>query len=70
MTWNYRVVKTDLGFTVFEVFYDEEGRPISRTENPTLDFYCESAEAVLEELEVIKAAWREPVLDIASIGRQ
>ena len=68
MTWNYRVVKTELGFSVFEVFYDKQGRPGGRTEKPTLGFYCETPEDVLAELELIKMAFQCPVLNIENIG--
>lgn len=70
MPWNYRVVKTEEGFGVFEVFYDESGRPVGTTENPTLSFFCDSAEGVLAELEVIKEAWELPVIDMRDIGRR
>ena len=69
MAWNYRVVRTAQGFSVFEVFYDESGRPMSCTERPTLDFFCETPEGVLEELEIIKAAFDQPSLDMDTIER-
>ncbi len=68
MTWNYRVVKTGEGFGVFEVYYDEAGRAIGTTENPILGFFCETPEAILAELEVMKAAWELPYLEMDSIG--
>jgi len=69
MTWNYRIVKTAEGFSIYEVFYDESGRPISCTERPTLDFFCETPDGVLEELEVIKAAGDKPFLERDAIGK-
>ena len=38
MTWNYRVVRLDYEdeyeYGVYEVYYDNDGNPASRTENP------------------------------------
>jgi hypothetical protein len=38
MTWNYRVVRLDYEddseYGIYEVYYDDDGKPISRTENP------------------------------------
>lgn len=38
MSWNYRIVAVDYGdeveYGIYEVYYDEKGDPISRTENP------------------------------------
>ncbi len=67
MTWNYRVVKTAEGFSIFEVFYDDAGRPVGCTKRPTLDFFCETPEGILEEWEIIRAAFDEPALDMDSI---
>ncbi|MDD1608609.1 MAG: hypothetical protein LUQ18_08955 [Methylococcaceae bacterium] len=67
MTWNYRIIKTPEGFSVYEVFYDEEGKPVSTTVNPTLDFFCDTVEELLEELEIIKAAFDMPAIDINTI---
>ncbi len=68
MRWNYRVVQTDQGFGVFEVYYDEAGHPNGTTQRPILDFYCETPEDLLYELGLVKAAFEEPPLDLASIG--
>ena len=69
MTWNYRIVKTPKGFSIYEVFYNEEGEPVATTVDPTLDFFCETPDEVLEELEIIKLAFDEPVIDIETIGK-
>jgi hypothetical protein len=67
MSWNYRVVRTGQGFGVFEVYYDETGRPDGTTERPILDFYCDTPEDLLHELELIKAAFEKPPLEMKSI---
>jgi hypothetical protein len=36
-TWNYRLVKVNWPFpeyNVYEVYYDDDGRPVARTERP------------------------------------
>jgi hypothetical protein len=68
MSWNYRVVRTDQGFGVFEVYYDEAGRPNGTGERPILDFYCDTPEDLLHELEVMRAAWEQPPLEMNLIG--
>jgi len=67
MSWNYRVVKTDQGFGVFEVYYDEDGLPKGTTERPILDFYCETPDDLLYELGLIKAAFEMPSLEMNSL---
>lgn len=68
MTWNYRAVKTDEGFGVFEVYYNETGCPSGTAVRPVLNFCCETPEDLLHELEVIKAAWEQPPLELKFIG--
>lgn len=68
MSWNYRLVKTEDGFGVFEVYYDDAGRPNGTSARPVFDFFCETPEAILHEIEVIKAAWDLPALDMDSSG--
>ena len=34
MTWNYRIVQIDSDFGIYEVYYDDEGNPMARTEDP------------------------------------
>ncbi len=68
MHWNYRVLRTDEGYSVFEVFYDENEKPVGTTEKPILDFYCETPEDILHELEIIKDAFSSGVLDMKEIG--
>jgi hypothetical protein len=63
MSWNYRVVKTDDGYGVFEVYYDEMGRSKGRTDKPMLNFFCESPACLLEEIEILKRAFDSDPLD-------
>jgi hypothetical protein len=54
VTWNYRIVQTEtddgLMWGVYEVYYDEDDRPISRTEDPIAFTSDESAEDVRHAL--------------------
>ncbi len=68
MTWNYRVVKTEEGYSIYEVLYNEDGKPISCTENPILDFYCDSPKGLKHELNILKKAFKKPPLDLDNIG--
>ncbi len=70
MNWNYRVLRTEKGYSVFEVFYDENEKPIGTTEKPILDFYCDSPEDVLDELEKMKEAFSCGVLNIEEINTE
>jgi hypothetical protein len=69
VNWNYRVVKKPEGYSVYEVFYDDEGRPWARTEDPTLDFFCPTPEDLVAELDIIRRAFDRPPLDDEEIGQ-
>ena len=69
MTWNYRVIKTPVGFSVYEVYYDDAGLPIGTTADPVLDFFCDTPEGLIEELEIIRVAFDKPPLDQEEIGK-
>ncbi len=69
MSWNYRVVKTKQGYSVFEVFYDENGLPNGITEKPTLSFYCDSIEDLETEIELFKEACSSPAIEEQYIGQ-
>lgn len=55
MTWNYRIVELDkaddeeLRFGVYEVYYDDDGRPWARTANP-ISFTGETVDEVRDAL--------------------
>jgi hypothetical protein len=67
MTWDYRIINTPEGFSVYEVFYDENGSPVLTTVNPTLDFFCDTVDKLLEEIAIIKWAFDKPAIDIKTI---
>lgn len=69
MTWNYRVVKSEAGLSVYEVYYDKFGMPIATSAEPVLNFFCDTVEAIQYEItDRIMAALNEPILRIEDIG--
>lgn len=67
MTWNYRLIKTEEGYSVFEVYYDESGSIKGWTEKPILNFFCEKPDDVLYELDVLKNAFDQPALSMEEL---
>jgi hypothetical protein len=68
MTWNYRVVRTTDGeaetFAIYEVYYDGDGRPEARTEEPASPA-GETLKELAEDLTCYQAALSQPILDDA-----
>lgn len=69
-SWNYRIVRCrdsfgNIYFALMEVYYDGDGKPINRTEEPT-DFVSdeeEGAQAITDALEMaLNDARKRPVL--------
>lgn len=63
MFWNYRVVKTSKGFSIYEIYYNDNGDYIGRTEDPVLNFFCPTSEGVFEEIDIIKSAFERPIFE-------
>jgi hypothetical protein len=72
MTWNYRVVRTihseEESFAIYEVYYDDDGRPEARTEEPAYPA-GETLEGLQEDMQWYLSALSEPVLDDAIFQR-
>ena len=47
MSWNYRIVKTEQGHGVFEVYYEDSGKPYTSTD-PVLNFYCDNQDELID----------------------
>lgn len=62
MTWNYRAVKTEKGYGIYEVYYDKTGKPEGRTPEPIFDFYCETLEELIAEIDMIKGDLKQTPL--------
>lgn len=74
MYWNYRLVKVRLnGFFkigIYEVYYDQNDKPFSRTTNPiSIDAFLEdksqqeTVDCLREEFNQILKAFNKPVLN-------
>ncbi len=57
---NYRIVQSDKGYSIFEVFYDSTGRVVRRSEQPVIDSYADTACGVTDWLEAISLAAEKP----------
>jgi hypothetical protein len=67
MSWNYRVVRGAQGLSIFDVYYDAAGKPVSTHVAPT--YVCgESIDELKSQIELMRAALSEPILDEAEIG--
>lgn len=66
MSWDYRIVQTqetsgEQFFAAYEVYYDDQGRPISRTLKPSFPS-GETLEELSEDFEYYRRALDKPVL--------
>jgi len=66
-SWNYRVVRDQDGLRIFDVYYDDDGLPISTNAAPTY-VYGETLDALNAQLQLMLEALKRPVLDDAEIG--
>lgn len=64
-TWNFRVLETEDGYGVHEVYYDND-LVVGFTETPCVG-PCDTYEELVEELEHISRAFNESVLSIQAI---
>lgn len=66
--WNYRIVKVrdtewdEWEFGIYEVYYDDVGRPNARTEDPVSVVWGEDTDKSVI-LDMIKLAFGKPVLE-------
>lgn len=65
MSWNYRIIKREIysgefEYSIHEVYYDDEGTIIGTSE--AMIPACPSPEAILEEFEVMKTAFKKEIL--------
>ncbi len=56
MSWNYRIVKTEKGHGLFEVYYEDSGKPYARSTDPVLNFYCDTQDELSEIIDMIKSS--------------
>jgi len=65
--WNYRIVKVDGELKIYDVNYNDDGVPTSRSVLPS-HFYGDTIESIREQLEWFQAAIEKPVLSDSEIG--
>jgi hypothetical protein len=73
MTWNHRVVKKthttgEISYGVHEVYYNDEGKPISCTQD-AVEPYGETLEELKREIERFSKATELPILDYDKIAK-
>ena len=67
MSWNYRVVRGADGLRIFDVYYNEAGKPIGSNLAPTY-VYGDTVDDLRAQLSLMIEALSEPVLDDVDIG--
>jgi len=64
-SWNYRVVDCDEDLRIYDVYYDDSGKPIARHIEPTY-VYGQNIDELRDQLLLMLAALeKEPLLDKA-----
>jgi hypothetical protein len=66
MTWNHRVVRTSTGLKIFDVYYDDQGKPIAIHEVPST-VYGETVEELQGKLGLLAEALAKPILEECEI---
>lgn len=69
MSWNYRVVRNEDGLRIFDVYYDESGKPIGSNAAPT-HVYGDSVDDLREQMNLMLDALALPILEKTDIGRK
>jgi hypothetical protein len=78
VTWNYRIVAVEvplfrdatvIEYGIYEVYYDDKGAPISRTENPS-SFVGDTAVDVAKSLRQAALASTRPVLNDSAFTQE
>ena len=71
MTWNYRIVAIDydeeVEYGIYEVYYDDDGKPVSRTLNP-VPCVGSAEEELHNSFEYMKEAFGKPILTDKDFG--
>jgi hypothetical protein len=69
MNWDYRVVFEDNCYTIRTVYYDEHGTIVACSEKG-IEPSGDSIEMLQEELDLLQAALKKPVLSVADLPAQ
>ncbi len=66
MSWNYRVIKRNSDgnewYGIYEVYYDDSGRPVACTETP-INPFGETLDELATDLQHFTEAMAKPALD-------
>ena len=65
-SWNYRVLKRDDEYGVYEVYYDDSGMPHAMSEDP-IAITGENLEDIRNELNLILESLEKDVLDYRTL---
>ena len=59
---NFRVVETEKGFAIFQVYYDTLGKPCRKDAEPVFGQYSSSSCGLLDYIESIQLAFEKGTL--------
>ncbi len=65
---NFRIVQTEEGYSIFEVFYDSAGQVVRRSPRPIIDCFAGTACGVTDWLESISLAAEKPPLSLEQMN--
>jgi hypothetical protein len=68
MTWNYRIVKANDGYGLHEIYYDENGIPNARTQEPIL--MGENQDDIVADLKMMLCDAQKPIIDDKEFQKQ
>ena len=60
---NYRIVKSDHGFSLHLIVYDSYGQPCSWSKTPEMGIYADSICELIDHIENIQLAFEKTSLD-------
>jgi hypothetical protein len=69
MTWNYRVMRRENTYAIYEVYYDNDGNMETFSEEPVCPM-GESLEELRQDLEHYERALAQPTLDYTELAQQ
>lgn len=68
MSWNYRLIKHGPFVSIHEVYYDDDGKPVSFAGPPADLGYMANREEMVAEIKLVMRALSLPALDVSVFG--